>query len=302
MSAGTAVNDQAAYLRQASVATSVRIPARLRCLAVGSGKGGVGKTAISVGLSYALAKMGHRVLLIDADLGLANIDLQIGINPTHTLQDVVFGNCSLAEAVVEQSDGPDVLPSSSGTADMVEMGAARRQLFVEELIRFAAGYEYLIIDTAAGIGDSITAFMRAVPEVIVVVANEPTSIMDAYSLIKVLLTQETPPNVAIVTNMTRSLDEGATLAEHLNNIVERFLNVRLPVAGCVPFDEHVRDAIRHRRPTLLHAPNCAAAFCMQEIAQHVATSSIQLSRQPLSAAAFESIATIASPRGRGDTP
>ncbi len=302
MSIATTVNDQAAFLRQASVAAPVRIPPRLRCLAVGSGKGGVGKTAISVGLGYGLAKMGHRVLLIDADLGLANVDLQIGINPTYTLQDVVFGNCSLAEAVVEQDDGPDVLPSSSGTADMVEMGAARRRIFVEDLIRFAAGYEFLIIDTAAGIGDSITAFMRAVPEVIVVVANEPTSIMDAYSLIKVLLTQDTPPNVAIVTNMTRCLAEGAMLAERLNDIVERFLNVRLPVAGCVPFDEHVRDAIRYRRPTLEHAPRSAAAICMKEIAQTVAASSLRLSRQPLSTAAFESIAAIALPEETGATP
>ncbi len=265
-------SDQAGTLREGAARKErARVPRRLRCIAVSSGKGGVGKTVVSIGLAFCLARMGYRVLILDGDLGLANVDLQMGLEPKLTIQDVVFGNCSLEDAVISVDDGPDVLPSSSGAPEMVDMGNARRQLFVDELIRFSGDYEFLIIDGAAGIGQSITAFLSAAPEVLVIVANEPTSIMDAYSLIKILTRSSDPPSIMIVVNMVRSLDEGEMLAKRLNRIVRRFLGVELPVAGVITYDESVGDAIRARRSVMSYAGKSAASRCLEEVAGFVAS-------------------------------
>jgi flagellar biosynthesis protein FlhG len=260
--------DQAAGLRRLAGARGFPpLPGRLHCIAIGSGKGGVGKTALCVNLSYCLARLNRRVLLLDADLGLANVDIQIGIEPTRTLQDVVFGHCSLEDAVVHIPNGPDILPSSSGTPEMADMGNARRQMLADDLLRFAANYDFLLIDTGAGIGKGVTTFLASAPEVLVVVANEPTSIMDAYSLIKVLCKERPAPRIRIVANMVRSLEEGERLAERLQGITQRFLGMDLPLAGAIPFDQSLRDAIRTRRPLINLAPGCAAIQCVEELAR-----------------------------------
>ncbi len=266
-------DDQASQLREATAADreEARLLRRFRCLAVGSGKGGVGKTMISIGLACCLAEMKYRVLIFDADLGLANVDLQIGVDPRFTLQDVIYGNCSLSEAVVTTPCGPDILAASSGAPEMADMGGARRQMLVEELIRFAANYDFLIIDVGAGISKSVTAFLAAAPEVMVVVANEPTSIMDAYSLIKILSQAPEQPAISLAINMVQSLEEGEHLAERLNAITHKFLNVELPVAGIVVYDPVVGDAIRARESIVAYAPGSAPAQCIREAAVSLAT-------------------------------
>ena len=264
----TPPDDQAAGLRRLVGERGLPpLPGRLHCIAVGSGKGGVGKTALCVNLGYCLARLNRRVLILDADLGLANVDIQMGLEPTRTLQDVVFSNCSLEDAVVHVPNGPDVLPSSSGTPEMADMGNARRQMLADDLLRFAANYDFLLIDTGAGIGKGVTTFLAAAPEVLIVVANEPTSIMDAYSLIKVLHRATPCPRIRIVANMVRSLEEGERLAERLQGITRRFLGVDLPLAGSIPFDQSLRDAIRTRRPLINLAPGSAAIQCVEELAQ-----------------------------------
>ena len=261
-------DDQAAGLRRLVAERGLPpLPGRLHCVAIGSGKGGVGKTALTVNLGYCLARMNRRVLILDADLGLANVDIQMGLEPTRTLQDVVFSNCALEDAIVHVPNGPDVLPSSSGTPEMADMGNARRQMLADELLRFAATYDFLLIDTGAGIGKGVTTFLASAPEVLVVVANEPTSIMDAYSLIKVLHRATPCPRIRIIANMVRSLEEGERLAERLQGITQRFLGLDLPLAGAIPFDQSLRDAIRTRRPLINLAPNCAAIQCVEEIAR-----------------------------------
>ena len=250
------------------------VPRHLRCLAVGSGKGGVGKTVVSVGLATALADKGYKVLLFDADLGLANVDLQIGIEPVFTLQDVIYGNCPLAKAVVSVPNGPDVLAAASGIQEMVTMSEGRREMLVNELISFSASYDYLIIDTEAGIGPGAIAFLRSMPQVYVVVTNEPTSVMDAYSLIKILRekTGLPVPEVQLVINSVQSMAEGRELAVRLNRIAEQFLGCHLSVAGIIQHDLVVRDAIRARRSVLHYAPNSAPAKGLRELAGFVGQS------------------------------
>lgn len=261
------LDDQAAALRNQAQNTGQKfVAAATRCVAVGSGKGGVGKTMISVSLSYALARRGRRTLLVDADLGLANVDLQVGAEPHFTLQDVIFGKCPLHKAILRLDKGPDILAAASGSPELADMGGARRQMFVEELMRFSAQYDFLVIDVAAGIGHNVTSFLSAAPETLVVVANEPTSIMDAYALIKTLSRDPAPPALSIVVNMVNSFDEGRRLAERLNDIVRRFLGKNLPVAGIVPYDRAVGNAIRARRSIMTLDPLPAPARVIEDIA------------------------------------
>jgi flagellar biosynthesis protein FlhG len=293
--------DQASALRSgAGVMAETVMPARLRCLAVASGKGGVGKTFISIGLSCSLAKAGFKVLLFDADTGLANVDIQAGIEPEFTIQDVIFGNCSLADAVVSCSGGPDILPSSTGAPEMVDLGDARRQMFVRELISFAGSYDYLIIDVGAGIGKNITTFLGAVPEVILVVANEPTSLMDAYSLLKVLRKLERPPVFSLVVNMVRSLQEGEQLAHRVNGVTRRFLGADMPLSGIVVYDPCVGDAIRNRRPIAVYAPKSAPARCIDELSRSVVAGAAQGGYARPGKDMFERLSNVKSRQGGAD--
>ena len=263
------MEDQAYALRNRVNASAVKpVGGRLRCIAVGSGKGGVGKTVVSVGMGYCLAKSGFRVLILDADMGLANVDLQVGIEPQFTLQDVVFGRSSLEEAVIDLPSGPSILAAASGAQEMVNMGGARRQMFVEELVRFAGRYEYLIIDAAAGIGEDVTAFLSSSPEALVVVANEPTSLMDAYALIKTLVKNPNPPVLSVVINMVKTVEEGVLLAEKLDKTVKRFLGINLPVAGIIP--EYSWRCYQGRKPVPVSL-NCRAAHALGELAKQVSS-------------------------------
>lgn len=268
----------------------VSVPRQLRCLAVGSGKGGVGKTMISVGLSMALVDMGYRVLLVDADMGLANVDLQMGFDPLFTLQDVVYGGCPLERAVVSVDNGPDVLASSSGAREMVTINEARRDMLVDDLIRFSANYDYLVVDIEAGIGPGAISFLQAMPQVNVVMMNEPTSVMDAYSLIKILSGNPNPPEVQLVVNNVRTEEEGYALASRLNDATTRFLGRAFKVAGIILHDFVVGDSIRARRGILHYAPDSAPAIGLRNLARTVvAANKAREHGKPMDRSAFELI-------------
>ncbi len=294
------MNDQASALQQASGASAPasRFLSRLRCIAVGSGKGGVGKTMISVGLACALAQMKFRVLLVDADLGLANVDIQMGLDPKITMQDVIFGNHKLPDAVISAPDGFDVLAGSTGVAEMADLGRARQQMFVDELIVFAGQYDFLIIDVGAGIGSAVTTFLATAPEVAVVVANEPTSIMDAYSLIKVLGRQAAPPALSLIVNMVHSQEEGRLLASRLNAVATKFLGLAARLSGIVVYERVVGDAIRAGIPVPRFAAGSEAAKSLRLLARdfahhHQARAHLQDSR-----AFFDSLAGMSLSAGK----
>lgn len=262
------MTDQAAALRNA--AAQPASTHAWRCLAIGSGKGGVGKTMVSLGLAYSLVALGKRVLVVDADLGLANLDLQAGVDPRFTLQDVLFGKCELADAVIRIRQGPDILAAASGAPEMTELGSARRNMFVDALVRFAAGYDFVVIDVGAGIGEGVTAFMAAAPEALVVVANEPTSLMDAYALIKTMMRKPEPPALSVVVNMVRSREEGLQLGNRVNAVTRQHLGLDLRIAGVIPYDTLVPDAIRARRSIVLFAPQSPPALALANLARDVA--------------------------------
>jgi flagellar biosynthesis protein FlhG len=241
----------------------------VQVIAVSGGKGGVGKSNIAVNLSIALAGLRRRVVLLDADLGLANVDVLLGIKATHTLADVLAGTHSLRDVLVTGPAGLRIVPASSGVQRMAELSSSEHAGLINAFNELSDQVDVLVIDTAAGISDTVVSFVRAANEVIVVVCDEPSSITDAYALIKLLNTEYGMQRFRVVANMTRSPQEGLSMFNKLNGVCERFLDVTLQFVGQVPFDETVRKAVQKQKAILDFAPNSKAAQALRQIAQQV---------------------------------
>ncbi|MBV1906834.1 MAG: MinD/ParA family protein [Pseudomonadales bacterium] len=241
----------------------------VRVLAVTGGKGGVGKTNISVNIGIALAKMGRKVTLLDADLGLGNVDVLLGIKPRKTLQDVFNGDATLNDVSVPGPQGIRIVPAASGTQDITRLSPKEHAGLISAFSEISHQMDVLIIDTAAGISDVVTNFLRAAQEVMLVVCNEPTSITDAYALIKVLGQDFHMDHVRVLANMVRSDEEGRKLYEKLVRVAERFLDIRLDYVGYVPFDEHIRRAVQKQKAVIDLYPQAAASKAITKVAESV---------------------------------
>lgn len=241
----------------------------VQVIAVTGGKGGVGKSNISVNLGIALAEMQRRVVLLDADLGLANIDVLLGIRATNTLADVLAGTHSLSEVLVTGPAGVKIVPASSGVQRMAELSRAEHAGLINAFNDLSDDVDVLIVDTAAGISDTVVSFVRAANEVLVVVCDEPSSITDAYALIKLLNKEYGMFRFRVIANMTRSPQEGLSLFNKLNTVCEKFLDVSLQFVGHVPFDENVRKAVQRQKALLEFAPNSKASVAIRALAKTV---------------------------------
>jgi flagellar biosynthesis protein FlhG len=241
----------------------------VQVVAVTGGKGGVGKTNVSVNLGVALCKLGRRVTLLDADLGLANVDVLLGLKPRRNLSDVLAGEATLAEVVVPGPCGLRIVPAASGTQAMVQLGAREHAGLISAFSDIAHQMDVLIVDTAAGISDEVISFLIAAQEILVVVCNEPTSITDAYALIKVLNSQYGIARVRVLANMVRSQQEGKSVFAKLVTVTERFLDITLEYAGSIPFDEHVRRAVQRQRSVVDAYPSAKASQSFMELAREV---------------------------------
>jgi len=241
----------------------------VQVIAVSGGKGGVGKSNIAVNLSIALSELRRRVVLLDADLGLANVDVLLGIKATHTLADVLAGTHSLRDVLVTGPAGLRIVPASSGVQRMAELSPSEHAGLINAFNELSDQVDVLVVDTAAGISDTVVSFVRAANEVIVVVCDEPSSITDAYALIKLLNVEYGMQRFRVVANMTRTPQEGLSMFNKLNGVCERFLDVSLQFVGQVPFDETVRKAVQKQKAILDFAPNSKAAQAIRQIAQQV---------------------------------
>ncbi|KRG71044.1 MinD/ParA family protein [Pseudoxanthomonas dokdonensis] len=240
----------------------------VRVIAVTGGKGGVGKTNLSVNLASALAAMGKRTLLMDADLGLANVDVLLGLSPRFTLADLVAGRCQLDEVIVEGPDGLLVVPASSGFRHMAELSPAEHIGLVNVFSELQRALDVMIVDTAAGITDSVLTFCQAAQDTLVVVCDEPASITDAYALIKVLSRERGVDRVHVVANMVRDPNEGRRLYEKLARVCERFLgDVALHYLGAVPQDDWLRRAVQRQQPVVKAYPGSPSARAINEISR-----------------------------------
>jgi len=238
----------------------------IQVIAVTGGKGGVGKTNVSVNLGLALTQMERRVTLLDADLGLANVDVLLGLKPRHTLKDVLDGNCSMRDVVVNGPLDLKVVPAASGLQEMVKLGAREHSGLISAFSDIAHNMDVLIINTAAGISDDVVSFLCAAQEVIVVVCNEPTSITDAYALIKILNQQYGICRVRVVANMVRNEADGEAVFTKLQNVTDRFLNVMLLYAGSIPQDDHLRRAVQKQRAVLDLYPEAKSSRSFRKLA------------------------------------
>ncbi|MGC8732334.1 MAG: MinD/ParA family protein [Halothiobacillaceae bacterium] len=257
----------------ADQAQTLRAMQRMRpvqVLAVTSGKGGVGKTNVSVNLAVALARSGQQVMLMDADLAMANVDVLLGIHPKLNLAHVMDGSHSLQEVIVEGPAGIHVVPASSGVKKMAELGPRENAGLIHAFSELTLPLDTLIIDTAAGIADSVVSFSRAAREVLVVVCDEPASLTDAYALIKVLSRDYGVDRFHVIANMTHSPSEGRLLYQKLAAVCDRFLDVTLNFLGAVPFDEYLRKAVQRQQPVVEAYNASRAAQSFMQMAERIA--------------------------------
>ncbi len=248
---------------------NARPPRPTRVIAVTSGKGGVGKSTVSINLAIALAQAGSRVTLLDADLGLANIDVLLGMSPKRTLSDVINGDCSLNDILMQGPAGVRIVPAASGIQRMADLGEAERVGLMRAFSELEGDMDVMVVDTAAGISANALQFCEASQEVLVVVCNNPASITDAYATIKVLNQRTRRTRFRVLVNMVYAEAEAREIFRRLLNATERFLEVALDYAGAIPFDRCVTQAVRRRASVVATYPVSPASQAFTKLAASV---------------------------------
>jgi len=254
------LSDQASGLRR------LRNKKPVKVIAIASGKGGVGKTNVAVNLAVALAQKGAKPLLFDADLGLGNVDIMLGLSPRYNLSHVISGEKSMEEVLIAGPQGIRILPAASGIAKMAVLDAQSQANLIQGISALSIDMDYLLIDLAAGIAGDVLTFSQAAQEVIVVVSNEPASITDAYALIKVLSRDYDVRRFQILPNMVRDQKEGEALFLRIAAVADQYLDVTLNRIGIVPLDAALRAAVRAQKAVVELYPNSSSACALQDVA------------------------------------
>ena len=241
----------------------------VQVIAISGGKGGVGKTNVSINLAISLAEIGRRVMVLDGDLGLANIDVVLGLHPKYDLSHVLRGEKNLDEIIVEGPHGIRLVPGASGIQHMAELSPAEHAGIISAFSDSATNIDTLIVDTAAGISDTVISFTRAAQEVIVVVCDEPASITDAYAIIKLLNKEYGSSRFRILANMVRTPQEGRDLYNKMCAVTDRYLDVMLSFMGVVPYDDNLKKAVKSQKPVVTAFPRSKAAQAFKNLARKV---------------------------------
>lgn len=253
-------------------------PSKGRVIAITSGKGGVGKTFLSANLAAALTRRGLRVLVLDADLGLANLDVVLNLYPKLTLHDVFTGKCALDDAILKAPGGFSVLLAGSGMVEYSRLTPEVREEFLRLMGRVVPRFDVVLLDTGAGISDVVLFALSLASEILLVATPEPTSLTDAYATIKVLATQQQRRLVRIIVNQAARPGDGRAITAQLQAVLNRFVGsesagsntnppaIRLVHMGDIPVDKSVKDAIMRRQLLLLHNPGCPASLAVGQIA------------------------------------
>lgn len=257
------VMDQASSLR----VMAHRAEKRAQTIAITSGKGGVGKTNLAVNLATVLAAMRRRVVLLDADLGLANADILCNVQPRFNLAHVVAGQRDLVDVMTPVPAGFSLIPGASGLAKMADLSEPERKRIVSELEFVDETADTLIIDTGAGIGRNVLSFTTTADHVVIVTTPEPTAITDAYAVMKVLVRCGTVDGggakISVMVNMANNRDEALQVHERIASVARQFLKTDVAFSGYVVNDDAVKQAVRKRAPFVQQYPNSAAAQCVQ---------------------------------------
>ena len=238
-----------------------------RIITVSSGKGGVGKTNFTVNLAIALSRLGKNVSIIDADLGLANIDVVLGLVPKFTLSHVIRNEKEIKDIILDGPHGIRVISGGSGVMDLVNLDSEEIARLIESLEFLNDDSDYILIDTGAGLSRSVISFIEAASDVVMVITPDPTSITDAYAVIKNIASED--KNIKVVVNRVDSNKEGQNVFFKLNSAAKKFLNVELDNLGYIYEDNNVKKAVRSQRPFLLEHPNCLASRGVELIAYNI---------------------------------
>ncbi len=239
---------------------------KTRIITIASGKGGVGKTNISTNLALAYGKLGKRVILMDADLGLANVNVVLGIIPKYNLYHLIRKQKSMREIIMDTNYGIQIVAGASGFAKIANLDEEERQNFITELSELATA-DVIIIDTSAGVSNNVLSFIAAADEAIIVTTPEPTAITDAYGIIKIIATEidNLGLSLKLIVNRVKSVTEGKKVAERVISIANQFLNLKVDYLGCVYEDPAVHQSVLKQRPFLVSDPKGKASVSVQHI-------------------------------------
>ena len=269
--------------REKGVPRSVLPPPRPsggdRCpkvLSVASGKGGVGKTNLVANLGYAFTQLGKRILILDADLGLANIDVLLGLTPRYTIEHLFDRTKTFAELLIQGPGGMSIMPASSGVIDLVDLKEEQKLFLLSEIDLMAGQIDLLLIDTGAGISSNVLYFNMAAQESIVIVTPEPTSITDAYALIKVLSVRFKKRNFMVLVNLVGGDQEAREVFRKISLVADRFLEqVSIDYLGFIPFDEKLPWAVKQQRAVLELYPKAPSSRGFMNLAKSLAERPVQ---------------------------
>ena len=253
------------------LARALRAPAeglfRNRVLAISSGKGGVGKTNVVAGLAIALARQGQRVVIVDADFGLANLDILLGLAPQNTLEQVLRGEKVLEEILLEGPEGVRIVPASSGVQELTRLDGAAELRLVQGLQRVAEDADWMLVDTAAGVHDSVVKLLMAAQQVLLVATPEPASLVDAYAVLKVLHLRDAEKPVRLVVNNAQSAEEAEETIQQLDLATRRFLGRSVEALGAIPHDPWLLQAVREQRCVVDRFPESPSARAFESLAR-----------------------------------
>ncbi|PKN10751.1 MAG: flagellar synthesis regulator FleN [Deltaproteobacteria bacterium HGW-Deltaproteobacteria-7] len=246
-----------------------------RVISVTSGKGGVGKTNITANLAYLLAGHKKRTLILDADAGLANIDVVLGINSPYNLYHVLNGEKTLTEAIIKGPRGIKILPSASGIPEMTDLSRGQKLTLIDELNTLNDSLDFMLIDTGAGISSNVMYFNMAAKEIIVVTTPEPTAMTDAYALIKVLYQRHAKRRFRMIVNMVHNAAEAKEIYTRLSNATDHFLNLTIEYLGHIVLDDKVRESVRKQTLVAELYPQCPAARCLAKISEKISAENLE---------------------------
>jgi len=241
----------------------------VRVIAVTSGKGGVGKTNVVANLGYALTRLNKKVLLLDADVGLANLDVLLRLTPRYNLKHVLSGEKPISEVVIPGPGGMKILPASSGVQELTDLNREQKLCLLSELNSLHDETDVLLIDTSAGISSNVMYFNLAAQEILIVVSPEPTSITDAYAMMKVLFLKYSKNHFKLLVNSAKNAREAKEVFNNLSLVAQKFLNLSIDYWGYIPRDEHVVKAVRQQKTLIELYPDSPASKCFFNLAEKV---------------------------------
>lgn len=244
---------------------------KVKVITVTGGKGGVGKSSVSLNLAVSLCQLGKKVMIFDADLGLANIDVMLGLKVKQNLGNVLNGECELKDIIQTGPYGLRIVPASSGLKEMADLSVEKHVGLIRAFSSLDEDIDFLIVDTAAGISDMVLSFCRAAQDVLMVVCNEPTSVADAYAQMKVLAKDYEVNKFKIIANQVHTLAEGKTMFAKLVAVTDRFLDVTLELVACIPADVNMKKAIKKRSCVCDVFPQSPASKAFKALANRALT-------------------------------